>query len=1164
MAPFFLMPRVFEFEMMLREDVVSAERMPRLRAFLSTLGIELPGQGSPALFAPVSLRWRVSPQIGAPRVPFEVWRRPIEKRGPHRSLPVNITITTDFTFEWGAIPLIELVCTASPAAGASLRLQALDDHLDPLVGEQVIVSATQPVRFHTPNICALRIIGNGTVSNFELFTMSTYANDGGWELIETVGLPFHLNETPDPVYDSREQGFPSVPKSGFEASRDRLIIGVLMALSPPNSAPDGLPVPNWPEPDLNELLFAMREAPDSPLQLIREMLETVDPSSFEQAQIDYRRSISTDGFSQPGTGVSSEPGEAQLAVSPLMLISAGTDNWTSLSLGFGTTTFAHTAVPDPKVIVPDRLPAPEFDYMVSATYHLPFGLEINLAAIAALARVLPIPPNALAAETYQRQRPVTRDGVYGEDVSLRWLRVPRQAPPHGYALAIRFGGGTPEILNEKQTSTSFTPFLPAQRPDGDINDELFVHFVDTMRDVPLTGSRTDHYLAAALDVFGRWSAWRVTNFTVNATPPLRPQILSGGFDLNIPAASGRAIPADLDIELAWDWEDRSPQEIQLVGAFYDPAGTPPVSAPGGLQFTPGGPLSTAATISFSTAGVPTLNAGSGSVIELTPEPGDGESRRYKVVLTGYTADFTSTSRLAYAIYVRGRERVNPAVFSDFSPPGSARVNDPLPADVPVVPPVIHWTALPDATGIARARLTFPAVAHAAGYIMYEASETALRDLAGLNAPDSDLITRATEVLSIAGTPAATDAFARVGREIFPAPVAEVRLPGTVDGLFLYTVASVTAEQVESERSAPMLVAVSRRITPGTPRLHARAEADGIHIRVESVPEAPAAGVALSRTQSDVLAVDLDLMGPPVVDPDSAAWTIAANVFTLTDAVSPSWRPYYYRAVAFGPNDAANGRLPGRSGPSGAVDVLIPPSDPPDLQPIEQLMTASSTLVRIHVRSLAETRVTPLGVHHIEFLTLDRSVPVPTPTLHARADLNVIPATPASPAEEAGTVTRGPRDVNGRWLYESYVPADDNEVIVRMIDPLGRVTEQRAPITSTPPPPPPPDLTGFDGRAILCLMTVRVSSNEPINVPFFGSYKLELFNITGGANTLMASALLHTIGTTRTLGRFWRSGPDANGRFIYTITLTIIPGSVQRVRVRLTNPVGEFSEVEGDV
>jgi hypothetical protein len=332
MAPFFLMPRVFESEMMLREDVVSAERMSLLRAFLKTLGIELPQLApgttvSQAIFAPVSLRWRVSPQIGVPRVPFEVWRRPLEKRGPHRSLPITVTVTTESTVEWGAQPLIELVITATPAAGGTLRLQALDDHLDPIVGEQVLVSAPQPVRFHTPNMCALRVTGNGTVSNLELFPMADYANDGGWELIETVGLPFHLHETPDPVYDSREQGFPSALRPGFEAAQIRLMIGFLMALPPHTTALDGLPAPGWPAPNLGELLVAMRDAPNSPLQLIREMLETVDPSSFDQAQIGYRRSIPTPGFSQPGTGASSEPGTADLAVGARGLGPAAPQSW---------------------------------------------------------------------------------------------------------------------------------------------------------------------------------------------------------------------------------------------------------------------------------------------------------------------------------------------------------------------------------------------------------------------------------------------------------------------------------------------------------------------------------------------------------------------------------------------------------------------------------------------------------------------------------------------------------------------------------------------------------------------------------------------------------------------------------------------------------------------
>jgi hypothetical protein len=125
-----------------------------------------------------------------------------------------------------------------------------------------------------------------------------------------------------------------------------------------------------------------------------------------------------------------------------------------------------------------------------------------------------------------------------------------------------------------------------------------------------------------------------------------------------------------------------------------------------------------------------------------------------------------------------------------------------------------------------------------------------------------------------------------------------------------------------------------------------------------------------------------------------------------------------------------------------------------------------------------------------------------------------------------------------------------------------VTEQRAALTTLLPGP---DLTGFDGRAVLCLLTVRARSSAPVNIPIFGTFEIALFNITGGANTLMASAQLHDIGTTRTLGSFWRTSvPDADGRHTYTITLTITPGSVSRVRVRLTDPLGQFTDVEGDV
>jgi hypothetical protein len=194
--------------------------------------------------------------------------------------------------------------------------------------------------------------------------------------------------------------------------------------------------------------------------------------------------------------------------------------------------------------------------------------------------------------------------------------------------------------------------------------------------------------------------------------------------------------------------------------------------------------------------------------------------------------------------------------------------------------------------------------------------------------------------------------------------------------------------------------------------------------------------------------------------------------------------------------------------------------------------------------------------------VNRSTPIPTQIEHARANLNVIPAIPSPAAEAVGTVTRGPRDGDGRWLYESYVPIGDDEVIVRMIDPLGRVTEQRAPVADVPPPL--PDLTGLRVRMFFLRLNVRVLSSAPIFPPLVGEFLLELFDITSGAEDLLALAALHDITTTPKTGRWWRSGPDANGRYTYSITLAIGLGSIDRVRVRLTDPSGRFSELEDSV
>src|SRR5206468_2098073 len=83
--------------------------------------------------------------------------------------------------------------------------------------------------------------------------------------------------------------------------------------------------------------------------------------------------------------------------------------------------------------------------------------------------------------------------------------------------------------------------------------------------------------------------------------PARPQVLNVSFALDGPTPGPRALRADLLVEVAWDWEDRRPQQIELRGAFFPAGTTPPAAPPSGLQLAPGGPAGTAVLLTFDAA-----------------------------------------------------------------------------------------------------------------------------------------------------------------------------------------------------------------------------------------------------------------------------------------------------------------------------------------------------------------------------------------------------------------------------------------------------------------------------------------------------------------------------------------------------------------------------------
>ncbi|HEX2516214.1 MAG TPA: hypothetical protein VH257_16010, partial [Chloroflexota bacterium] len=604
-------------------------------------------------------------------------------------------------------------------------------------------------------------------------------------------------------------------RSGFQAATIRLNAAKGIYSGPQGSViggpAGGMSAPAWTEPSTSLILSVLTTGTSNLLEEIRQML--ADTAASGQSQAPYRRSRQVPTFQQPGgpPGPNQDPARLDLGVAGLALVAAATDTWTAVALGFGTTAFPNEVfIPVPPKLAPNGAPfgapaglaavtggpAPQpvplvdMEYMVAVNVRRSNGQVMELAAVASTVRTPVLGPalGQLQASTLRRHRPLNRDQPRTEDVEVRWPRLAGSLRPHQYALGFQPGNTTSVVvLNESRPGGGFIPYVPARRPDGDVDNEQVVAFVDNARPVPLTGSRTDTYVCAALDVFGRWSPWVAAPHLMQPDPPpLPPQIMRATFTTqnkkNVP---GRIVFATLEIELAWDWEDRSPAQWELVGQFFNPATAPPAEAPAKFG-APDSSLNTdpIKVTLFSPDSVSTSRA---TIVPLPDKSTDGEVRRYKLTRTFVELDFGPSPDLAFAVYVRSNHKVEPGRFSPYSAPAVARVKDPLPADPPTVQPEIKWTALPDATGTARALLTFPQVDRAIGYAVYEASEAALRVAAGeppipKSGPGSTIGARAIALKGLATSTAAADAFARINPQLLPSPRVEVKLSGAVDGL----------------------------------------------------------------------------------------------------------------------------------------------------------------------------------------------------------------------------------------------------------------------------------------------------------------------------------------------------------------------------------------------
>ncbi len=1024
----------------------------------------------------ISLRWALNPSVGFPRAPFRVWRR-LRKEDPSTPVTGSAPISGPRTVGLSA-QVLEVRFDATPAPGRVVVVEAVGFNGHVLPGQRLIFGSAGAGRFRAAGISALKVSDGGQITNVLGLPQTDYANLPDWTLVEAVGFPFAKGEIGPPDYDPVPQGRAAPSLDGIDAALRRLTAGQLIQLDPP--APGGgLGAPVWPFPDPATFLDVLRKGP---LPTVADCLTTSRDDDLSRIQALHRPTHTLAGMHQPG--ISSPSGTADLSLKTTQYIGlAVNDNPVALGLGFGTFDVA----PVRGWGIKEQLPAGTFlastDWMVTAEVTFWFGLTLDLAAIG----VLQAPPTALtqlqAAQTFAN-RPPTRDSTGSASVLLSW--APTRDPIGAGILLQR--AGADEVVNVKRPAGSggFQPYLMPHRfgPDGEPLPGERPGVTMPEEPAPVSGSAATTYAAAALDVHGRWGPWALTTHALVAAPVQKPVLNDVRIDLPAPLPTavppgGPVVPAaTLTIEVSWDWADRSPERIEVSGRFV-PLGPPPVSVTG-CQVDSAGPVGAfAVTIGFDSAGAPTVRvptappappagsvavAQSATVIEVVdpqsapgsgPPPGSAASqvRRYRLRLP-VRLDFSGTSQLGYAVSARAAELVRPSELSGPTEPRATTVSDPFPAPAPVLPPVtVLWTAQPDAAGRARTVLSWPAVPGASGYIVWEATETALYDaVAGIAPPTGQSIrARAADLKAriLADQAGSLSTFSRLNERPQTATSVELELPGSADTLFVYRLSSISSQNMESARSTDVvMVGVPRLETPGTPSLEVRHDPDSGLVELVVVPGTGLAPdrLAVHRVRTPLLAEVVDTMGPPrstlavsaltTVPVPSLGGAPPRIGFRLTDPVTPDWRPYVYRVVALGRDLPADGIRSGRSPASGAVAVVVPPPMPPALTGLSVARNGSATLVTL--RTDLPSRPTPAGPAELVVAAVDAAgarsrLAALDPATVPEAAALVLPSAPGPVS-----ATRRP-PAAGTVEITVLVPTTTAKVVVTATDPLGRST-----------------------------------------------------------------------------------------------------------------------------
>lgn len=1080
------------------------------------------------------LRWLLDPNLGYPTQPFEVYRRRSVTAQIEQQLPVGdstLTFTSLFGWTCYATPRPMVFIRADIIAGGSkTNVIAFSGapFASAVVGVVHVPGGYQTVSFSGPRIgCIVLFEGTELIRWWGIEPTSVAKR--GWDLIEEVGLPVDQGEWAGVLDLDGDQGLAGdPPQPPIAAALDRFSRGAA-PIGWPGAMTPAVASPPWQQADPKAFLQAFGE---DMLPGLKQMLQTLPPDQ----QFGFMANAT---LQVPG----GDPAQASFSQLATMMFGAATDPVASLLMGFGT------AYPDTELArtderVPDQTVRSACDYMVTATFRDGIDGQSDPVVYAAVAlapamATTPIAPANLRVAEQGLRVPDVADQPWRPVMKLTWDRLPPNLPLRSAAYAHA------RAAMDEPTATAL---IAARKHDGALQPIGASNSSDDTAAPPLLAASDDayllpgqpavvplHYGVTHQDIFGLWSAWTSADIDAAEPPVQRVAILSARL---APTPAPAACPATLTIDFSWDWQARTPAQVRFAARLFgkSSAGQAPPSTmvAAGMQKSLAGGAGAPFEVSFAANGIATPDAG-GVIQYLTEDGRDfvasppivAGPRRYRLTVSGFSLDFSAFGYIGLQLWAMAVERRPPGRSGAWSTPATiVATADPRPPVIDVQHEDVLLASMEDAAGTHHAHITWPVSPGAVGYFIYTAEESKLRS--DYRLPEAKLSQTLSQRLAqlrdaFAANPARRF-FTRVNGTALASTSFEATLPRGSKDIHFFLIVGASAGNIESAwpdasdpnlRKRPIAYAAPRRLVPGAPTLEVTRRPDSAagpnafraDIRIETKPGALVDRIDLHRTSNPEAALSLDNMGPPIltIGPGQAGWSItpgpadpslvAQPLGTMQGADRPagSWKPFYYRAVAWSRDQLDRGILGGRSTPSAVRAVIVPPAAPPDLQPISrQPPPFGNPTVVLQAFTSAGVDTTPLGDHKVRVEVLGREGNTPFAPLlvwpsPGPQDIPGDPRLAAVPTAAPGSgsaLWRTNAGGQGQLLVRIERPSIATELKLRiqLDDPLGRWTERVFEIAPDPvivdPKFGPITVTHLPGRPYAANAPVNLSLDVP--------------------------------------------------------------------------------------